>query len=62
MEYYTVKDIQILTGYEEKKIYSLIEKLNKEIQEHYKTYPIKPLIFVDKIEKLYFLKRMEIEL
>lgn len=62
MEYYTVSDIQILTGYKEAEAYDLIEKLNKEIKQRYKTYPIKPLIFVDKIEKNYFLKRMEIEL
>ncbi len=62
MEYYTVSDIQILTGYKEVEVYDLIERLNNEIKEKYKTYQLKPLIFVDKIEKKYFLKRMEIEL
>ena len=60
MEYYTIKDIQLLTGYSKRKVYLLIKKLNQEIKERYKDY--KPVIFVNKIEKIYFIKRMEIEL
>ena len=60
MEYYTIKDIQLLTGYSKRKVYLLIKKLNQEIKERYKNY--KPVIFENKIEKIYFIKRMEIEL
>lgn len=60
MEYYTIKDIQLLTGYSKRKVYLLIKKLNQEIKERYKDY--KPVIFENKIEKIYFIKRMEIEL
>lgn len=60
MEYYTVKDLQLLTGYSKKKIYSIIKKLNKEKLSQYKKY--NPVIFDDKIEKIYFIKRMEFEL
>lgn len=62
MEYYTINDIKILTGYNEKQILLIIKKLNDEVLEKYKNNKIKPLLFVDKIEKNYFLKRMEIEL
>lgn len=62
MEYYTINDIKILTGYNEKQIRLIIKKLNDEVLEKYKNNKIKPLLFVDKIEKNYFLKRMEIEL
>ena len=62
MEYYTINDIKILTGYNEKQIRLIIKKLNDEVLEKYKNNKIKPLLFVDKIEKKYFLKRMEIEL
>ena len=62
MEYYTINDIKILTGYNEKQIRLIIKKLNGEVLEKYKNNKIKPLLFVDKIEKNYFLKRMEIEL
>lgn len=60
MEYYTVKDLQLLTGYSKKKIYSIIKKLNKEKLNQYKKY--NPVIFDNKIEKIYFIKRMEFEL
>lgn len=60
MEYYTIKDIQLLTGYSKRKVCLLIKKLNQEIKERYKNY--KPVIFENKIEKIYFIKRMEIEL
>ena len=62
MEYYTINDIKILTGYNEKQILLIIKKLNDEVLEKYKNNNLKPLLFVDKIEKNYFLKRMEIEL
>ena len=62
MEYYTINDIKILTWYNEKQIRLIIKKLNDEVLEKYKNNKIKPLLFVDKIEKKYFLKRMEIEL
>ena len=62
MEYYTINDIKILTGYNENQIRLIIKKLNDEVLEKYKNNKIKPLLFVDKIEKNYFLKRMEIEL
>ena len=60
MEYYTIKDIQLLTGYSKRKVYLLIKKLNQEIKERYKDY--KPVIFENQIEKIYFIKGMEIEL
>ena len=60
MEYYTVKDLQLLTGYSKKKICSIIKKLNKEKLSQYKKY--NPVIFDDKIEKIYFIKRMEFDL
>lgn len=62
MEYYTINDIQILTGYNKKQILNIINKLNQEIKEQYKNKKIKPVIFDNKIEKKYFLRRMEIEL
>ena len=62
MEYYTINDIKILTGYNEKQIRLIIKKLNDEVVKKYKNKKIKPLLFGDKIEKGYFLKRMEIEL
>lgn len=62
MEYYTINDIQILTGYNKKQISDMINKFNQEIKEKYKNKKIKPLIFDNKIEKKYFLRRMEIEL
>lgn len=60
MEYYTIKDIQILTGYSKRKVSLIIKKMNQEIKEKYKEY--KPIVFENKIEKIYFIKRMEIEL
>lgn len=60
--YYTVKDIELITGFNEVKAYNIIKALNDEIKDKYKDYQIKPLVFNDKIEKVYFLKRMEIEL
>lgn len=62
MGYYTIEDIKILTGYKEQKIRLIIEKLNNEILKKYEKKRIKPLLFNNKIEKEYFLKRMEIEL
>ena len=62
MEYYTISDIKILTGYTEKQIRLIIKKLNDEVLEKYKNNKLKPLLFGDKIEKEYFLRRMEIEL
>ena len=62
MEYYTITDIQIITENNKKQIRLIIKKLNDEINEKYKNYKLKPLLFGNKIEKKYFLKRMEIEL
>ena len=60
MEFYTIKDIQLLTGVSKRKALLIIKKLNKEIKERYKNY--EPIIFEYKIEKIYFIKRMEFEL
>lgn len=60
MEFYTIKDIQLLTGVSKRKALLIIKKLNKETKERYKNY--EPIIFEDKIEKIYFIKRMEFEL
>lgn len=60
MEFYTIKDIQLLTGVSKRKALLIIKRLNKEIKERYKNY--EPIIFEDKIEKIYFIKRMEFEL
>ena len=60
MEFYTIKDIQLLTGVSKRKALLIIKKLNKEIKERYKNY--EPIIFEDKIEKIYFIKRMGFEL
>ena len=59
MEYYTINDIQILTNYDKKKIQIIKKKINEEIEEKYRNNILKPLLFVDKVEKKYFLKRME---
>lgn len=59
-EYYTVKDIQIMTGLSEVKIMDIIKILNDEIESKYDGYSIKPLLFKDKIEKTYFMKRVDI--
>ena len=61
-EYYTVNDIQLITGLNEIQAYHIIKILNDEIKDRYESYSVKPLIFVDKIDKQYFLKRMEIRL
>ena len=60
MEYYTINDILLLSGYSRRKVCLIIKKLNQEIKERYKDY--KPVVFENKIEKIYFIKRMEIEL
>ncbi len=60
MEYYTINDIQILTGYTKNQIRLIIKKFNDEIMEKYQNEKLKPLLFGDKIEKKYFLRRMEI--
>ena len=60
MEYYTINDIQILTGYTKNQIRLIIKKFNDEIMEKYQNEKFKPLLFGDKIEKKYFLRRMEI--
>ena len=60
MEYYTIKDIQLLTGYSKRKVCLIIKRLNHELKERYKDY--KPVIFKNKIEKIYFIKRMGTEL
>lgn len=56
MEYYTINDIQILTGYSRKKIRLIIKKLNEKIIKKYNYVKLKPLLFNDKIEKNIYLK------
>ena len=56
MKYYTINDIQILTGYSRKKIRLIIKKLNEKIIKKYNYVKLKPLLFNDKIEKNIYLK------
>ena len=48
MEYYTINDIQILTGYSRKKIRLIIKKLNEKIIKKYNYVKLKPLLFNEK--------------
>ena len=41
MEYYTINDIKILTGYNEKQIRLIIKKLNDEVLEKYASFKTK---------------------
>lgn len=58
-KYYTIKDIEILTGYDEEDILVIIKKLNEEIMMKYSSSQVKPLLFDRMIEKKYFLRGME---
>jgi len=58
-EYYTVSDIEIITGYDEEDVLYIIKKLNEEIKQKYISSQIKPLLFDRMIQKEYFLKGME---
>ena len=55
--YYTILDIQILTGYDKDKVSQLIKLLNQELNEKFKNKNIKPMIYDNKILKDYFLRR-----
>lgn len=59
-KYYTVKDIQIITGCTEINAYQIIQELNKEIEIKYKQY--QPSTFKDRVSQDYFMKRMEMNL
>lgn len=58
-EYYTVTDIELITGYDEEDILFIIKQLNEEIKNKYISSQIKPLLFETMIQKEYFLKGME---
>ena len=58
--YYTIKDIQLITGCTKTNAQNIIQQLNKEIELKYKEYH--PSTFTDKVSKDYFVKRMEIKL
>jgi len=58
-EYYTVSDIEIITGYDEEDVLFIIKQLNEEIMKKYISSQVKPLLFDRMIEKEYFLKGME---
>ena len=58
-KYYTITDIEIITGYDEEDILILIKKFNEEIMKKYSSSQIKPLLFDRMIEKKYFLRGME---
>lgn len=58
-KYYTIKDIEIITGYDEEDILVIIKKLNEEIIKKYSSSKEKPILFDRMIEKKYFLRGME---
>jgi len=58
-DYYTVSDIEIITGYDEEDVLFIIKQLNEEIMKKYISSQVKPLLFDEMIEKEYFLKGME---
>lgn len=58
-EYYTIDDIELITGYDEEDILFIIKKLNEEIKNKYSSSCVKPLLFDRMIEKKYFLRGME---
>lgn len=58
-KYYTITDIEIITGYDEEDILILIKKFNEEVMKRYSSSRVKPLLFDRMIEKKYFLRGME---
>lgn len=58
-EYYTIDDIELITGYDEKDILVIIQKINEEIMKKYESSQVQPLLFDRMIEKKYFLRGME---
>ena len=54
-KYYTITDIELITGYDEEDILVIIKKLNEEIMKKYSSSRVKPLLFDRMIEKKYFL-------
>jgi len=58
-DYYTVSDIEIITGYDEEDVLFIIKQLNEEIMKKYISSQVKPLLFDEMIEKEYFLRGME---
>ena len=58
-KYYTITDIELITGYDEEDILVLIRKFNEEVKKKYSSSQIKPLLFDRMIEKKYFLRGME---
>lgn len=58
-KYYTIEDIELITGYDEEDILVIIKKLNEEIMKKYSSSQVKPLLFDTMIEKKYFLRGME---
>lgn len=58
-KYYTITDIELITGYDEEDILVLIRKFNEEVMKKYSSSQIKPLLFDRMIEKKYFLRGME---
>lgn len=57
MIYYTVKDIEIITGLDEEEVIIIIKRLNEEIKEKFERVGKKPLLFDKMIESKYFLKK-----
>lgn len=57
MIYYTVKDIEIITGLDEEEVIIIIKRLNEEIKEKFERAGKKPLLFDKMIESKYFLKK-----
>ena len=55
--YYTVKDIEIITGLDEEEVIIIIKRLNEEIKEKFERVGKKPLLFDKMIESKYFLKK-----
>lgn len=58
-KYYTITDIELITGYDEEDILVLIRKFNEEVMKKYSSSQVKPLLFDRMIEKKYFLRGME---
>lgn len=58
-KYYTIKDIELITGYDEEDILVIIKKINEEVKKKYSSSQVQPLLFDRMIEKKYFLRGME---
>ena len=61
-KFYSVKDVEALTGFSKSKAYKIIKDLNIEIKEKEQNKEEKSLIFDGRINKEYFDKRMKVNI